>query len=338
MRVSVVIRSKDEADRLRLALTSLVKQTAPCEVLVVDDGSRDHTPSVLSELSSVIPLRSVRHATPFGRSAAANAGARLATGDVLLFLDGDVLAHRELVARHAATHDSSTMPVVGRGETFHLRCTRFLLDPEVASPRPGEEARLARMTATERDRLRVTRAQITDDFAAIERRAELAIYPGAGPRRLYELECDALREHQDCSVLWAAASGHNLSVRTDAFLRAGGFDEDLDINEHRELCLRLCAAGARMTMVDGARSFHMTHRSGWRDPLQDARWEQVFYRAHPLPAVKLLPLFWATVGGAVVLPPEARIETLVALERAAQGNDGVDYEAARRLVPGVLSP
>src|SRR5579871_4585562 len=118
MRVSVVIRSKDEAGRLRLTLTSLARQTMPAEVVVVDDGSRDHTEAVLAEASRRLPMRIVKHAAPKGRSGAANAGARVALGDVLLFLDGDTLAHPELVARHAATH-AAGRDIVGRGETFH---------------------------------------------------------------------------------------------------------------------------------------------------------------------------------------------------------------------------
>ena len=42
MRASVIVRSKDEADRLRPTLTSLAKQTGAVEVIVVDDGSTDH--------------------------------------------------------------------------------------------------------------------------------------------------------------------------------------------------------------------------------------------------------------------------------------------------------
>ena len=141
MTLSVVIRSKDEADRLRLTLASLSRQTAPAEVVVVDDGSSDHTEAVLA--AAGLPLVVVRHAMAKGRSAAANAGARAASGDVLLFLDGDTLADPDLVRRHAEAH-AGRPALVGRGEMFHLRCTRFLLDPETATPRPGEVERVWR--------------------------------------------------------------------------------------------------------------------------------------------------------------------------------------------------
>jgi hypothetical protein len=127
---------------------------------------------------------------------------------------------------------------------------------------------------------------------------------------------EALSDHPDCPVLWAAASGSNQSVARSAFLQAGGFDEELTINEHRELALRLVQAGLAMVPV-GARSYHLTHRSGWRDPLVDTAWERVFYRRHPSAAVALLAVFWASLGDQVPFPQNARIASLPALAAAA---------------------
>jgi len=334
MTVSVVIRTRNEADRLRLTLTSLAQQTVAPEVVVVNDASVDHTAAVLAEAAHWLPLRVITHAASLGRAGATNAGAGIATGDVVLFLDGDTLAHPEMVARHEAVH-SDGGSCVARGETFHLRGTRFLRDPEAGTPRPGEEARIARLSSDELARLRVTRDEIMNGFAAIDRRAEPGIYPGAGPRRLYELEMDALRHHPDCTVLWAAAAGSNLSVRREDFLESGGFDAGLDINEHRELALSLCLNGARMVPAEGARTYHLTHRSGWRDPLQETTWETVFFCAHPILAVKLLSVFWASLSGRCAIPPAAQIASLPELEVAARGDNGVDYDAARRLIPGL---
>jgi hypothetical protein len=218
---------------------------------------------------------------------------------------------------------------VGRGEVFHLRCTRFLADPETGTPRPGEAERLVRLAPGELDRLRVTRRQLLEDFDAVARRAEEGVYPGFGPRRLQELEIEALRLHPDCSVLWAAATGSNLSVPREAFVRTGGLHEGGGLTEHRELALRLCQMGLGMGLVDGARSYHLTHRSGWRDPLAETNWEDAFYALHPTLAVKLLAVFWASLAPNSPLPAEARITSLVELEAAARGDNGVDYDAAR---------
>jgi hypothetical protein len=61
----------------------------------------------------------------------------------------------------------------------------------------------------------------------------------------------------------------------------------------------------------------MIHRSGWRDPLLERDWEDIFYRAHPLPEVALLPLLWESLNDTATLPGASRITTLPALEAAA---------------------
>ena len=328
MRPSVVVRSKDEADRLRLVLASLARQTEPAEVVVVNDGSRDHTGDVLDRAAAGLFLHAVHHAAPLGRSAAANAGAERATGDVLIFLDGDTLAAPDFVARHMAVH--RTCPDrIARGETWHLRCTRMLLDPEAGSAMPGHETKVAGWSALERARSLVTRQQIREDFASIDRRGQPGIYPGFGPRRLFELEMQALAENRDCPVLWAAAAGSNQSVARSAFLDAGGFHPDLTINEHRELALRLCRGGLSMAAC-AARSYHLTHRSGWRDPLEIPGWEAIFYAAHPIAEVALLPILWESLSETTRLPPSSRLHTLPELAVAAAGQDGaVGCEAVR---------
>lgn len=317
MNVSVIIRSKDEAPRLRLTLASLASQTQPAEVVVVNDGSSDETADVIREASGELDLIAVHHAAPAGRSAAANAGAARASGDILLFLDGDTLAEPDFVAKHASVHRDADNAIV-RGETYHLRCTRPFLDPETGTPQPGEEEKVARMSDRERDRSLVTQEQVRHCFSEIDRRGQPGIYPGFGPRKLYDLEMEALRESEDCDVLWAAASGANQSVPREAFLGSGGFHPDISINEHRELALRLCRSGMRMKPTT-ARSYHMTHRSGWRDPLEDLEWEAVFYQEHPEASVALLPYFWQSIGDQSAIPEPARILSLPELARRSTG-------------------
>jgi len=321
MRASVIIRSKDEADRLRLTLASLASQTEKPEVVVVNDGSSDDTAKVIGEAASEMDLIAIHHAKPAGRSAAANAGATKAKGDILLFLDGDTLAAPDLVARHMEKHRLFPNLVV-RGETWHLRCTRPFRNPESGSPRPGEESKVARLPEKERTQSLVTREQIRNDFQAIDRRGQAGIYQGFGPRRLFELEMEALNDHPESTVLWVAASGSNQSMSRAVFLETGGFHPEITINEHRELALRLCQNGLRMAPTPG-RTYHMLHRAGWRDPLQDTEWEQIFYNAHPLAEVALLPFFWGSLSDPVPFPAEAAIRSIPELGATAERYRGI---------------
>jgi glycosyltransferase involved in cell wall biosynthesis len=322
MQASVVIRSRDEADRLRLTLASLAAQTEKPEVVVVNDGSSDHTAEVIAEAAHEMDLTPIHHIEPAGRSVAANAGATRSKGTILLFLDGDTLAAPDLVARHMEHHRRFPNLIV-RGETWHLRCTRPLLNPETGTPRPGEESRVMRLSESERARAIVTRQEIRQAFDTINRRAQPGIYPGFGPRTLLELEMEALNTDPDSNVLWAAASGSNQSVNRIAFLEAGGFHKELSINEHRELALRLCKRGLRMTGT-AARTYHMIHRSGWRDPLLETAWEHIFYDAHPIPEVALLPFFWASLSDAPPFPAQACIRSLPELAAIADGYRGLE--------------
>ena len=315
-RPSVIIRSKDEANRLRLTLASLARQTEPAEVVVVNDGSSDHTDAVIEEARSHLDLVHVTNASAQGRSRASNIGARRASGEILIFLDGDTLAAPDLVQSHLEVHRAGTGRIV-RGSTYHLRCTRFFDDPATGTARAGEEARVARMGPGEIARSVVTVERVRNEFDAIDNRAQPGIYPGAGPRRIFELEMGALHAREVPDILWVAASGANQSVPRDAFLACGGFHPDISINEHRELALRLFKEGLSMWPCTG-RSYHLTHRTGWRDPLQDKDWEDVFFELHPIPDVALLSVFWDSINEQTSLPPAARIHSLPELAAAAQ--------------------
>ncbi|GAB6041086.1 hypothetical protein JCM17961_17600 [Endothiovibrio diazotrophicus] len=88
--MSVIVRTKDRPQLLALALDSVVAQShRPIELVVVNDGGEEVAELLESRLEALDGLRYVAHDAPHGRSAAANAGLQLATGDLLLFLDDD---------------------------------------------------------------------------------------------------------------------------------------------------------------------------------------------------------------------------------------------------------
>lgn len=93
--VSVLIPAKDEADNLpellRLLRESLTPLPYGCEVIVIDDGSRDATPEVLRQLAAGHPfLHVVTHRAQRGIADALKSGADAAAGRILVFWPADL--------------------------------------------------------------------------------------------------------------------------------------------------------------------------------------------------------------------------------------------------------
>lgn len=95
-RVSAIVPTRDRVDLLRQCLESLQTEGAlEIEVIVVDNGSEDaETIRFLDAGANAERLRVLRQAGDFNWSAINNAGARLATGDLLLFLNNDIKSLR----------------------------------------------------------------------------------------------------------------------------------------------------------------------------------------------------------------------------------------------------
>ena len=83
--ISIVIPARNEAASLRDLLPRLVCLMSEAEIVVVDDGSSDDTAAVCAQSG----VKHVRHPYPKGNGAAIKTGARVARGDVIIFMDGD---------------------------------------------------------------------------------------------------------------------------------------------------------------------------------------------------------------------------------------------------------
>lgn len=94
MKVSVVLPAKNEAGGLPRTLEGVRSVMPEAELIVVDDGSSDHTPALAAALGALV----IRSPYSMGNGAAIKRGARAATGDVIVFMDAD------------GQHDASCIP------------------------------------------------------------------------------------------------------------------------------------------------------------------------------------------------------------------------------------
>lgn len=108
MSISVILPTYNRAETLRKTLRGYAEQIGDheiLEVLVVDDGSIDHTSLVVEESrkTSLHPIRYLRQKNG-GLAAARNHGIREARGELILFGDDDIIPSSKMVAEHLAWH------------------------------------------------------------------------------------------------------------------------------------------------------------------------------------------------------------------------------------------
>ena len=223
--LSVVVPCFEAPQELALALAALERQSYPSElfeVVVVDDGSE---PPVSVPPGTRLDVRVVRQPRRgFGLARARNRGVRAARHDLIVFLDGDVLAEADLLAAHARWHHA-VADAVTLG--FCAYVSAGWLDGEVIRNRPGTLADLF--------------ADRSFDVPWIERHMGRT--------------ADLTAPRDD---LFRAVVGNNIGLRRGFFEEIDGFDESFDRygGEDTEFGWRAQTRGGLLVPERGAMCWH----------------------------------------------------------------------------------
>ncbi|MEV0202847.1 glycosyltransferase [Nonomuraea sp. NPDC050691] len=222
--VSVIVPAYGGQDKLDLALAALARQTYPAElteVVVVDNGS---TPPL--RLPAVRPpgTRLITCDTP-GRAAARNAGLAEASGDVVHWLDSDVLLTPGAIEAHMRWHHAAPYLVV----TGYIRFTGAAVPAEL--PDDLEKA----FEPAEPHGWIVDLVERTDGLTD-------------NPQRPFSLHV-----------------GGATSVAARLVEAAGPMDDDLVLGQDTEMGYRLAQAGAVFVPEPRARAYHLGPTMRMRD-------------------------------------------------------------------------
>ncbi len=140
-RFSVIVPTRARRDlAVRLVRALADQELTDFEAIVVVDGAGDSTPDALRALDTRFTLTILEHPHR-GAAAARNAGAAAARGEILLFLDDDMVPHPALLAEHDRSHGDGAQLVIGD----------LPLDPE--SPPTAVAAAVGRWAERRRARL-----------------------------------------------------------------------------------------------------------------------------------------------------------------------------------------
>ena len=137
VRLSIVIPVYNLSDVLSRTFTTLTAlEPAPYEVVVVDDGSTDGSAAIAASVAQTHPelnIKVVRQPNS-GVSVARNVGLTHATGDYVLFLDGDDTVEPNLIRELIKAHSGSS----GFPDVYCWRYRRTNAQPDDSNSRTWE--------------------------------------------------------------------------------------------------------------------------------------------------------------------------------------------------------
>ena len=151
MKISMIVPTKNSERTMASCLESLRRQQGcEVEVVVVDNNSSDDTPAIAARLADI-----VINAGP-ERSAQRNRGAEAASGDVVFFIDSDMVLEPMVCADIARVFDSQPeigaviVPERSFGEGYLASCrilekSLYVGDDDVEAPRAFRREVFARI-------------------------------------------------------------------------------------------------------------------------------------------------------------------------------------------------
>ena len=222
LRCSVVVTTWQRPVLLRNTLASLLEQSyRDFEIVVVCDGEDARLRAISREFDHEPRIRWISHPVNRGLPAARNTGAREAQGDVVLFLDDDVIADPDLLSAHMSHHLEATP-------------SRRLAVTSLAA-----EERQTQLSTYLNERLHEHWKSMLESFS----------------QTLDASGLDSIGDEIEKIICF----GLNSSIRRDLFLSYGGFNELFRASdEEAELGIRLYLAGVDFIFEP---RFLLTHKN-----------------------------------------------------------------------------
>lgn len=241
IKISVIIPTRNRAPQVEVCVLTLTNQTLPkeeYEVVIVDDGSTDDTVERLLPYKDKINLTIVQtHRTDpsFRAALVRNIGAKHAKGEILFFIDSDIIADPDLLKEHLKSYFEEQLKSAEEkreisviGYRFHLR----------------------------RDFHHILRHLIRQKKFDSIPYLPMQVDAREGGYRYYKI-----KDIDEFPAPWRFYHSNNISMSKEIFEKVGGFAEDFTGwgNEDIELGYRLWKAGVKLVLNRSAVGVHLDH-------------------------------------------------------------------------------
>lgn len=210
---SIILITYNKIHRLSLTLESLkrTKSIENVELIIVNDGSSDGTKELLDEYSSVNSDMNVRiiNIKNSGRSIARNTGIMASSGDLIVFIDDDLIFSEKFVVSHQQAHVDQNK-LVNHGMIYSFPLIKFMENPSSGELYCGGYAKKNLMN-------QIIISDMLRDNSVINK------YIDSNARfTKFETDLKNLSDNTDINdsyVRWALFTGGNVSVRRELYMK-----------------------------------------------------------------------------------------------------------------------
>jgi GT2 family glycosyltransferase len=294
------------------------------EVIVVDNSSTDGTSEMLANIETNYNFSTVTVNKNMGRAFARNYGVKEAKGEIIIFLDSDMIVEKNFLLKHVQEHESSNTAVCGQS---WRRVYSFYYEDF-----KGYLKRNLMKQLLEKGNFKI--ASLFNKQALIEETEVIngdCFKAAFNLSKMYEAEKLILMKYGNSLsgfyFPWSMLVTNNCSIEKDIFNKVGGFDnsfiewgcEDLDLG------YRLYKNGSKFIKQNGIESIHQEHPI---DFLQNGE-DNVFFFTKKYDSIDLLLFYY---GYLIKVDKNIANEIMIEIERADSMQLDNAIEIYRRLL------
>lgn len=273
--VSIIIPSYNKYPLNLFTLYSLENQTfdpSKMEVIFIDDASTDQTEKELKNYNPPYHFTYIRSEQNIGRSKVRNLGINSSKGEILIFLDAEMITLPDFVNIQYQYHQSNKNVILS-GAMYSKNVISCIF-PEFNSKKLKRISELTENNAIINKRFKNYNESITTPYPLIDKTDimnnnfdDLIVKPSSWFSTITRNFSEDLAGFQ---FPWMAFLTGNVSLRKELIMQAGLFDEDF-VNygyEDWELGYRLYLIGAKYIINDELITYHQEH------PVGESKWKE----------------------------------------------------------------
>lgn len=276
--VSIIIPSLNKYPLNLFTLYSLEQQTfdpAKMEVIFIDDASTDQTEEQLRGYSPPYHFKYIRNKRNLGRAKVRNLGIRAARGNILIFLDAEMITEPDFVEKHHKYHQSESKLVLSG--VMHSKKIYTCIFPEFSTDVINKITDLAKNNQQLNNRMREFQLPFEKPYPLLEKNDLMSknymdlVFKGYSWFQTISKNFDS--DLDGFMFPWMAFLTGNVSIRKELIEQAGLFDEEFVQYgyEDWELGYRLYKMGAKYIVTNELITYHQEH------PVGTSRWKEAIH-------------------------------------------------------------